>query len=78
LVAFDDTNNVGDIYTLLSGRTVVALKFTTNITGDLVFYGNASVASISVSAEMEAAVTYSVEFTGKGPLLKATVVPAST
>ena len=78
LVAFDDTNNIGDIYTLLSGRTVVALKFTTNITGDLVFYGNASVASISVSAEMEAAVTYSVEFTGKGPLLKATVVPAST
>jgi predicted secreted protein len=56
----------------------VALKFTTNVAGDLVFYGNASVASISVSAEMEAAVTYSVEFTGKGPLLKATVVPAST
>jgi predicted secreted protein len=54
------------------------LKFTTNVTGDLVFYGTASVASISVSAEMEAAVTYSVEFTGKGALTKATVVPAST
>jgi len=78
LAQFDDVNNVGDLYTMLSGRSIVALKFTTNITGDLVFYGNASVASISISAEMESAVTYSVEFTGKGPLLKATVVPAST
>jgi hypothetical protein len=34
----------------------------------------ASVASISVSAEMESAVSYSVEFTGKGALTKATVV----
>lgn len=78
LVAFDGTNNIGDLYTLLSGRTSVTLKFTTNVTGDLVFSGTASVASISVSAEMEAAVTYSVEFTGKGALTKATVVPAST
>jgi predicted secreted protein len=78
LVAYDGTNNIGDLYTLLSGRTSVTLKFTTNVSGDLVFSGEASVASISVSAEMEAAVTYSVEFTGKGPLTKATVVPAST
>ena len=78
LVAYDGTNNIGDLYTLLSGRTSVALKFTTNVTGDLVFSGQASVASISVSAEMEAAVTYSVEFTGKGPLTKATVTAPST
>ena len=78
LVAYDGTNNIGDLYTLLSGRTSVTLKFTTNVTGDLVFSGTASVASISVSAEMESAVTYSVEFTGKGALTKATVVPAST
>lgn len=78
LVAFNGTNNIGDLYTLLSGRTSVTLKFTTNVTGDLVFSGTASVASISVSAEMEAAVTYSVEFTGKGALTKGTVVPAST
>ena len=73
LVAYDGTNNIGDFYTLLSGRTSVTLKFTTNVTGDLVFSGSASVASISVSAEMEAAVTYSVEFTGKGVLTKGTV-----
>jgi predicted secreted protein len=73
LVAYDGTNNIGDLYTLLSGRTSVTLKFTTNVTGDLVFSGTASVASISVSAEMEAAVTYSVEFTGKGVLTKGTV-----
>jgi predicted secreted protein len=73
LVAFDGTNNIDDLYTLLSGRTSVTLKFTTNVTGDLVFSGSASVASISVSAEMEAAVTYSVEFTGKGVLTKGTV-----
>jgi predicted secreted protein len=73
LVAYDGTNNIGDLYTLLSGRTSVTLKFTTNVTGDLVFSGSASVASISVSAEMEAAVTYSVEFTGKGVLTKGTV-----
>lgn len=78
LVAYDGTNNIGDLYTLLSGRTSVTLKFTTNVTGDLVFSGTASVASISVSAEMEAAVTYSVEFTGKGPLTKATVAAPST
>jgi predicted secreted protein len=78
LVSYDGANNIGDLYTLLSGRTSVTLKFTTNVTGDLVFSGTASVASISISAEMEAAVTYSVEFTGKGPLTKATVVPAST
>ena len=78
LVAYDGTNNIGDLYTLLSGRTSVALKFTTNVTGDLVFSGTASIASISVSAEMEAAVTYSVEFTGKGPLTKATVTAPST
>jgi predicted secreted protein len=75
LVAFDGTNNIGDLYTLLSGRTSVSLKFTTDVTGDLVFSGTASVASISVSAEMEAAVTYSVEFTGKGALTKGTVAP---
>ena len=73
LVAYDGTNNIGDFYTLLNGRTSVTLKFTTNVTGDLVFSGSASVASISVSAEMEAAVTYSVEFTGKGVLTKGTV-----
>ena len=73
LVAFDGTNNIDDLYKLLSGRTSVTLKFTTNVTGDLVFSGSASVASISVSAEMEAAVTYSVEFTGKGVLTKGTV-----
>jgi predicted secreted protein len=78
LVAYDGTNNIGDLYTLLSGRTSVTLKFTTNVTGDLVFSGTASVASISVSAEMEAAVTYSVEFTGKGALTKATVTAPST
>jgi predicted secreted protein len=78
LVSYDGTNNIGDLYTLLSGRTSVSLKFTTNVTGDLVFSGTASVASISVSAEMEAAVTYSVEFTGKGPLTKATVTAPST
>jgi len=75
LVAFDGTNNIGDLYTLLSGRTSVSLKFTTDVTGDLVFSGTASVASISVSAEMEAAVTYSVEFTGKGALTKGVVAP---
>lgn len=73
LVKFDGNNNVEDLYDLLSGRSVVTLKFTTNVTGDLVFSGQASVASLSVSAEMEAAVTYSVEFTGKGPLTKGTV-----
>jgi predicted secreted protein len=78
LVSYNGTNNIGDLYTLLSGRTSVSLKFTTNVTGDLVFSGTASVASISVSAEMEAAVTYSVEFTGKGPLTKATVTAPST
>lgn len=73
LVKFDGNNNVEDLYDLLSGRSVVTLKFTTNVTGDLVFSGQASVASLSVSAEMEAAVTYSAEFTGKGPLTKGTV-----
>ena len=73
LVAYDGTNNIADLYTVLSGRTSVTLKFTTNVTGDLVFSGSASVASISVSAEMAAAVTYSVEFTGKGVLTKGTV-----
>ena len=74
LVKYDGANNVGSLYDLLSNRTSVNLRFTTNDTGDLVFSGMASVASISVSAEMESAVSYSVEFTGKGALTKATVV----
>jgi hypothetical protein len=73
-IKYDGTNNVGSLYDLLSNRTSVNLRFTTNVTGDLVFSGMASVASISVSAEMESTVSYSVEFTGKGALTKATVV----
>jgi predicted secreted protein len=65
---------VGDIFSALSQRTAVAVKFTTVSTGstvvpgDLVWSGSAFIESLDVTADMESPATYSVSFTGTGVL----------
>lgn len=68
---------VGDIFSALTGRTAVTVKFTTAtgstvIVGDLVWSGSAFVESLDITADMESPVTYSASFTGTGVLTQAT------
>jgi predicted secreted protein len=68
---------VGDIFSALTNRTSVTVKFTTYsggavITGDLYWSGSAFVESLDMTADMEAPVTFSASFTGTGVLTQAT------
>jgi predicted secreted protein len=77
VVPTDSKYVVGDIFTALTGRTSVTVKFTTYsggavITGDLYWTGSAFVESLDMTADMEAPVTYSASFTGTGALTQAT------
>jgi predicted secreted protein len=68
---------VGDIFTALSNRTKLTVKFTTAtgstpITGDLYWEGDAYVESLEMTGDMESPVTYSVSFTGTGDLTQDT------
>jgi predicted secreted protein len=68
---------VGDIFTALTDRTTVTVKFTTYngssaILGDLYWAGDAFIESLDMTADMEAPVTFSASFTGNGVLTQAT------
>jgi len=71
---YDATSgNVVDAADLILDRETGDAEFTPDATGDLIFSGEVSLASLELGAEMEATATISTTFTGKGPLAKATV-----
>lgn len=66
--------NVEDLYALVSGRTEVTLKFTTNnggtaVVGDAKWTGDAFIESLDMTADMESPVTFSASFKGTGALV---------
>jgi predicted secreted protein len=68
---------VGDIFTALTARTAVTVKFTTYngtavVAGDLVWSGSAFIESLDMTADMEAPVTFSASFTGTSTLTQGT------
>jgi len=69
--------NVEDLYALITGRTEVTLKFTTNsggtaVVGDLKWTGDAFIESLDMTADMESPVTFSASFKGTGALVQGT------
>lgn len=70
----DEATNVGvaDLKSLWRAGTKVTLKFTTNVAGDEGESGDAYIASIEETAG-EGNATYSISFTGTGPLEPITV-----
>lgn len=66
-----------ELTNLAAARTAVTVKFTTvsgytPVTGDAIWTGSAFIESVDISADMEAAVTYSVSFKGTGALTQST------
>ena len=68
LVVLESTANADKVLDLLIAGTEVQVKFTTNISGDKYWYGQAYVTSVEMSAPMDEPVSYSCTFVGNGTL----------
>ena len=65
--------NLTELFALYDGRTSVSIVWTNTITGDKKVTQTAYISSMEVSAPMEDVTTYSVEFTGTGTPVIATI-----
>jgi len=72
-VAYDATNGLDELLLLITNRTKVTLKFSTEVVGDTRLTGDAFCTSISSDSPNEESSTFSVEFQGTGALTKETV-----
>lgn len=68
IVALDSVTNAEYLDGLVTGRTRVMLKFSTNTSGDGYWHGYAYITSLSITAPMEDKVTFSASFAGDGAL----------
>ena len=73
LVDFSSSFNVVGLSNLIANRTQATVVFTDSATGDRKWTGTASLASLTISAPMEEAVSWSGELTGTGALTMATI-----
>jgi|TARA_R100000482_G_C5129339_1_gene150841 predicted secreted protein len=65
---------VDELYTsYIATRTEFELKFSTEVSGDYKWTGNAFMTSISMDTPNEDSSTFSASFSGTGPLTQATV-----
>ena len=62
-----------DLFTLLSNRTLVKVKFGSATSGEIDYTGDAYLVSYEQEAGVEENVTYSFSFTGTGTLTQASV-----
>ena len=69
-----DYDTPDDLFTLLSNRTLVKVKFGSATTGEIDYTGDAYLVSYEQEAGVEENVTYSFSFTGTGTLTQAAVV----
>lgn len=67
------TGNVVDLADLILTRAYADVEFTTELTGDVKFTGEVSLANLELSGEMEQTAGLSSTLTGNGPLAKATI-----
>ena len=72
LVAYDDTANAIEFADYLLARTQLTCVFGTAETGDAVYTAEGFLSRVEMSAEMEAAVTYSGSITLTGAITKST------
>lgn len=72
LVAYDDTNNAIEMADYLLARTQLTCVFGTEETGDAIYTAEGFLSSVEMSAEMEAAVSYSGSITITGAITKST------
>lgn len=72
LVAYDDSANAVEFADYLLARTQLTCVFGTAETGDAVYTAEGFLSSVEMSAEMEAAVTYSGSITLTGAITKST------
>lgn len=68
-----DYDTPDDLFTLLSNRTLVKVKFGSATTGEIDYTGDAYLVSYEQEAGVEENVTYSFSFTGTGTLTQASV-----
>lgn len=72
LVAYDDSSNAIEMADFLLARTQLTCVFGTAETGDEIYTAEGFLTSVEMSAEMEAAVTYSGSITLTGAITKST------
>ncbi len=72
LIAYDDTSNAIEMADFLLARTQLTCVFGTAETGDEIYTAEGFLSSVEMSAEMEAAVTYSGSITITGAITKST------
>mgnify|MGYP003132604578 FL=1 len=72
LIAYDDTSNAIEMADFLLARTQLTCVFGTAETGDAIYTAEGFLSSVEMSAEMEAAVTYSGSITITGAITKST------
>lgn len=68
-----DFDTPDDLFTLLSNRTLVKVKFGSATSGEIDYTGDAYLVSYEQEAGVEENVTYSFGFTGTGVLTQASV-----
>jgi predicted secreted protein len=73
LVDYAASYGVEELFDNLKNGNNVTVKFSTSTNGDSLWTGTASVSSLTMTAEMEAPVSFSGTFVGKGTLTKSTV-----
>ena len=73
LVDYAASYGVEELFDNLKNGNNVVVKFSTATGGDSFWTGTASVSSLTMTAEMEAPVSFSGTFVGKGTLTKSTV-----
>lgn len=68
VIAFDDTTGWMAFVQGIANRSLFTVKFSTGITGDYYFQGNARIQATSAAAKMEATATFTGTIEGTGPL----------
>lgn len=68
LFALDATYGYVDLKTVLTNRTAVTVRFSSETTGDQYHEGTAFLVDLSADAATEETMSYSFSFTGTGPL----------
>jgi len=67
-VALDATYGLVELEGVLTARTAVTVRFSTETSGDEYFEGTAFLTEVSVDAAVEDSTTFSMSFTGTGAL----------
>jgi TP901-1 family phage major tail protein len=72
VVALDSASNAKYLRGLVSGRTLVNIKMSTNVSGDAYWHGSGYITNLTIEAPMEDKVTFSCSFVGTGVLTEST------